>query len=336
MLKKAKENNCEYAIIETASHWIKMHRVWWIQYDIAVLTNISRDHLDLHKTMDDYVNTKLLLFKNLIGFDRKKWVKKCFVINNNSKYSDLFLSETSDICYTYWQWSTVDLKATNIKYYQNKTIFDIKIAWSNIHIDTSLIWNFNVSNILASVWVLLSLWIKSDIISKAINSIETIPWRFETIDNILWINIIVDYAHTPDALEKVLLTIKNLNKVWEIITVFWATWDRDKTKRPIMWEIVSKYSDKIILTQDDDYTENRDQIIKEVEKWITLEKNKDFFIIPDRYKAIKASIILAKKNDFLLIAWKWDEHILVTNSWPIKWHDKSIIEKIINNINNTK
>ena len=96
LLKLAKKQWCEIAIIETASHGIKMHRVWWIEYDIAVLTNITQDHLDLHKTMDDYVNTKLKLFKELISNIRKPWIKKTAIINKNSHYSDLFLDETYD------------------------------------------------------------------------------------------------------------------------------------------------------------------------------------------------------------------------------------------------
>jgi len=104
LLKQAKDEGCEIAVIETASHWIKMSRVWGLDYDIAVLTNITQDHLDLHRTMKDYVNTKLSLFKNLISYNRKNWIKKTWVINVGSDYSDLFINETYDSVYLYWKW----------------------------------------------------------------------------------------------------------------------------------------------------------------------------------------------------------------------------------------
>jgi UDP-N-acetylmuramoyl-L-alanyl-D-glutamate--2,6-diaminopimelate ligase len=143
--------------------------------------------------------------------------------------------------------------------------------------------------------------------------------------------IIVDYAHTPDALEKVLTTISD---VWynRIITIFGATGDRDRTKRPIMWEIVSKYSDMVILTQDDDYTEKTENIIKDVLPGINREEWEKFYIIPTRKEAIEVWIATARVWDVLLIAGKWDEHLMMTNAWPIKWHDKSVIKEILKKI----
>ena len=158
-LKKAKQQNCEIAIIETASHWIKMHRIRGLEYDYAILTNISREHLDLHKTMEDYVATKLKLFSNLISYKRKKWVKKVAVINWNSKYVDLFLAETFDSLYIYWKNNAFDLRANNIRKEWLITKFEIKVAWDNIKIETKLMWDFNISNILAAVGVFISFWI---------------------------------------------------------------------------------------------------------------------------------------------------------------------------------
>ena len=112
--------------------------------------------------------------------------------------------------------------------------------------------------------------------------------------------------------------------------MFWATWDRDKSKRPIMWQIVEKYSDTIILTQDDDYSENTLKIIEDVKKWINRKDWNGFFVIPTRKQAIQTAILTAEKNDLILVAWKWDEHVLVTNEWQVVWHDKTIIKEILN------
>lgn len=336
LLKIAKKERYEIAIIETASHGIKMNRIWGLDYDIAVLTNITQDHLDLHWTMKDYVNTKLLLFKKLITYTRKPWIKKTAIINQNSDYSDLFLAETYDSLYVYWTGRNVNLEAKNIAKDWIHTNFDIILPWEKVHVDTKLIWDFNIQNILAAVWVFVSLWIKSEEITKIIKLVDWVPWRMETIENKEWFEIIVDYAHTPDALEKVLETIKWFPSIKKIITVFWATWDRDRVKRPIMWEIVSRLSDMVILTQDDDYSEKIEQIIKDVLPWIERKEWDNFWIIPTRKEAIQTALLTAKKWDVVLVAWKWDEHVMVTNSWLVKWNDKEVIKEILKWIDDNK
>lgn len=336
LLKEAKNEWCEIAIIETASHWIKMNRVWWIDYDIAVLTNITRDHLDLHKTMKDYVATKLKLFKNLITKNRKQWVKKTAIINLESEYKDIFLKETYDVLYSYWVWPKSNLKIQNVKNNLNNTTFDIVMPSSTLKINTSLRWLFNVYNITAAIWVLISLNFNPNEIEEAIKAIWVIPWRLEEIENKEWFKIFVDYAHTADALEQVLTTLKDIKWIKNILTVFWATWDRDKVKRPMMWEVVSRLSNKVILTQDDDYSEKPENIMKDILPWIERKEWEDFWIMPDREEAIRIALLSAEKDDVVLIAWKWDEHTMVTNAWSIEWHDKSIIKNILKEIDDNR
>lgn len=336
LLKIAKNKWCEIAIIETASHWIKMNRIWWLHYDVLVLTNITQDHLDLHKTMTDYVHTKLKIFKNLITYTRKPWVKKTAIINLDSDYSDLFLSETYDNLLTYWLYDNSNIRAINIIHNIDWMKFDVIILWKTINIETKLKWDYNIENLLAAIWVFVSFWIKIDIIQDIIKNINWIPGRMEEIKNHDWYKIFIDYAHTPDALEKVLEYLRGVAWKSKIITVFWATWDRDRTKRPIMWEIVTKLSDKIILTQDDDYSEKTEEIIKDILPWIGRKEWDDFWIIINREDAIRTAIIMAKKGDIILIAWKWDEHVMITNYWPIEWHDKNIVINILESIDNNK
>ncbi len=336
LLKIAKQKWCEIAIIETASHGIKMHRVWWIEYDIAVLTNITQDHLDLHKTMDDYVHTKLLLFSNLIRNKRKKWIKKTGIINTQSQYKELFLDETYDSLFAYWNGDKSNLSASNIQQNINGMTFDVIWAWIDMQIQTSLIWDFNVQNILAAIGVFISVWLSQNEIKKSLESVSGVPWRMEMIENNEWFKVIVDYAHTQDALENVLTTIKSLDWVNRIITVFWATGDRDKTKRPMMWETVSKHSHVVILTQDDDYTEDTQEIIKDVLPGIGRKQSEDFWVISDRYEAIRTALITAWKDDIVLIAGKWDEHVMITNQWPKKWHDKTVVKEILKDLDNHK
>lgn len=334
-LKMAKEQWCEIAIIETASHWIKMHRIWWINYDVCVLTNITQDHLDLHRTMKDYVKTKLKIFKNLISYDRKPWVKKVAVLNINSNYIEEFLEQTYDSLYKYWSSLDSNVRAENIRFENWLTKFDVVSAWAKIKIETSLKWDFNIENILAAVSVFISFGFSSEQISQMIKEVSWVPGRMEKVENNIWADIFVDYAHTEDALEKVLKSLKDYNYK-KIITVFWATWSRDKTKRPKMWAVVDKYSDIIILTQDDDYAEKTEVIIKDILPGIKRPQWESFFIIPTRREAIEAWIFALEKWDCLLVAWKWDEHTMITNSWPIKWHDKTVILDILKGIDESE
>lgn len=336
LLKIAKEKWCEIAVIETASHWIKMHRNWWIEYDFAILTNITQDHLDLHKTMEDYVNTKLKLFSNLITHKRKPWIKKTAIINTESDYRDVFLNETYDVLYAYGNGNKSNLRAVDIRQSFNGMTFNVIWAWMNMEIKTWLIWNFNVQNILATIWVFMSFWMKQDDMQKALLKVWAVPWRMDEVINNEGYKIIIDYAHTADALKNILSTIKSLEWVNKIYTVFGATWDRDRTKRPIMWQIVSDLSDFVILTQDDDYTEDTHQIIKDVLPGIERKEWENFWIIADRKEAIRTALISAWENDVIIIAGKWDEHVMVTNDWYIPWHDKTIVNDILNDLDQHK
>lgn len=336
LLYEAKKAWCEVAVIETTSHALVMHRNWGINYDVALLTNITQDHLDLHKTMRNYVDAKLKLFKNLIGFERKKGVKKTAIINVDSDYNEDFLDETYDNLYTYSLKKESNLRAFDIKNDVNNMTFSLKMPWNNLSISTKLRGKFNVYNIAAAIWVLTNFGIKPDKIEEIIPKVSGVPGRMEQVDNSLWFKVFVDYAHTVDAIENVLNTVRDIKWAGRIITVFWATWDRDKTKRPHMWESVSNLSDIVILTQDDDYSEDTYDIIKDVLPWINRKEWENFWIIADRENAIRTALIEAKKDDIVMILWKWDERIMMLNSWPVDWQDKAVIDKIIKEIEDNK
>lgn len=336
LLYEAKQKWCEIAVIETSSHALLMNRVWGIDYDIAVLTNITQDHLDLHHTMENYVKTKLKLFKWLISASRKPWIKKTAIINLETDYKDLFLSETYDVLTTYGFDHSSNLKAENIQNEISWVFFDVKIPGTILKIQTSLRGKHNIYNILWAIGVFLSLWMKTEDIETSIKNLWVIPWRLEEVNNYEWMKIFIDYAHTPDALENVLNTLRNINGIKRIITVFGATWDRDKTKRPIMWWVVTRLSDYVILTQDDDYTEKTQDIMKDVLVGIERKEWEDFWIIPDREVAIRTALLQAQKDDVILIAGKWDEHIMMTNLWPVPYNDKEIVLKILKEIDDNK
>lgn len=332
LLSKAKSGGCEYAIIETSSHSLYYNRNFWIDFDVAVFTNLSQDHLDLHKTMDEYAKIKYRLFDNLVKYRRKPWIKKISIVNIDDDYSSLFLQAIADNIYTFWLWDNAHIKALNIRYNKDLTTFEIKLPSNILHVQTKLKWEFNVYNILAAVCVLISQKIPVEQIAQTIEKISWIPWRMEEVKNNSWLKIFVDYAHTETSLKSVLETIKKMEWIWRIITIFWATWDRDKTKRPKMWKVVHELSDIVILTDDDTYTENSLSIINQVAKWIERKEGENFWVVPDRGDAIRTWLIMAKENDVILIAWKWAETVQVTNSWYIPWSDVGITKKILSEI----
>lgn len=336
LFAEAKKRGCTVAVIETASHGIKMHRIWGIDYDIAALTNITQDHLDLHKTMKDYVGTKLKLFKNLIMYERKDGIKKTAVINIDSDYKELFLAETYDSLYTYGMAFESNLHPQNIKNGKDFTFFTLDIPGGKISVKTPLRGMFNIYNLLAAIWVFVALGLKPSEIEAIVTKIETIPWRVEELKSSEGFSVFIDYAHTADALENVLSTLKDIEGTKRVITVFGATGDRDTTKRPIMGEVVSRLSDVVIITQDDDYTEKPEKIIKDILPGIERKQGEDFWIIIDRKEAIRTALVMAKSWDIILIAWKWDEHTMVGNAGVLEWHDKTIVQEILKDIDDNK
>lgn len=331
-LSLAKKEWCDIAVIETASHGIKMHRVWWIDYDISVLTNITQDHLDLHRTMEDYVNTKLKIFKNLMYYRRKPGIKKTWVINTDSEYSNIFTAETYDSLYKYGMWYDANLRAENVKNTKESMNFTVQMPGKSLEIKTKLRWNFNILNILAAIGVFTALWIERETIPDLISKVQWVPGRMEEVLSKDGFSVFIDYAHTADALENVLSTLWEMKGKGRIITVFWCTGDRDISKRPIMGQVVSKLSDVVIVTQDDDYTENTQKIIKDILPWVDRKQWEDFWVIADRIEAIRTALVSAKKWDLILLAGKWDEHMLMTNDGPKEYHEKTIVEDMLKEI----
>lgn len=330
-LRQARDAGCEYAVIETSSHALFYHRVHWLRYDAAVLTNIAQDHLDLHKTMDNYVDTKLQLFRNLYKNGIQKWIRKIGVVNIDSEYSDRFLSKdiVVDNLYTVGFSPSAQIRAENVVNTELATEFDVRISNNLFHLTSKLPGNFNISNILCAVAVLISQKIDIPTIQSVIAEFACVPGRLEEVSNTHGAKIYVDYAHTEDSLKNVLDTLRQVKTTKRIITVFGATGDRDRTKRPKMGKVVDTLSDIVILTDDDTYTEDSIRIIRDVTEGISRREGEWFWIIPSREDAIRTALIMLQPGDVLIVAGKWAETIQVTQNWSIPWNDRKVIEKIL-------
>lgn len=330
-LREARAAWCEYAVIETSSHALFYHRVHGLRYDAAVLTNISQDHLDLHKTMDNYVDTKLQLFRNLYKNGIQKWIRKIGVVNIDSDYSDRFLTRdiVVDNLYTVGFSPSAQIRAENVVSTELATEFDVRISNNLFHLTSKLPGNFNISNILCAVAILMSQKIDISTIQSLIAEFACVPGRLEEVFNTHGAKIYVDYAHTEDSLRNVLDTLRQVKTTKRIITVFGATGDRDRTKRPKMGKVVDTLSDIIILTDDDTYTEDSLRIIRDVTEGISRREGEWFWIIPSREDAIRTALIMLQPGDVLVVAGKWAETIQVTQKWSIPWNDRKVIEKIL-------
>lgn len=330
-IRRAKDAGCEYLVMETSSHALYYNRVHGLRYDVAVLTNISQDHLDLHKTMDNYVATKLLLFKNLYKYGIRKDVKKVGVVNADSEYTSRFLSKdiVVDNIYTFGFSPTAQVRAENMILSENGISFDVRMASARFHIDSKLQWEFNVMNILAATSVLMSQRVDIATIQEMVRTIGGIPGRLEEVPNLRKAKIFVDYAHTEESLKSVLETLKKIEWTKRIITLFGATGDRDKTKRPKMGRIVDILSDVIILTDDDTYTEDSLAIIRDVSVGIHRKEGEKFWIIPEREDAIRTALLMLQPGDILLAAGKWAETVQVLQSGSRPWNDRQVIERIL-------
>ncbi|MEY4927129.1 MAG: hypothetical protein RI894_1565 [Bacteroidota bacterium] len=312
---------CEFAFMEVSSHALDQERTAGTQFVGGVFTNISHDHLDYHKTFQDYIYAKKKLFDNL--------PKNAFALTNlDDKRGEVMLQNCKAQKNTYSLRTIANFKAKIIENSLN-----------GLHLDLDkhdyygrLIGEFNAYNTLAVYAVAVLLGLEKTEVLAALSNLQSAEGRFEYIKNDTK-NIIgiVDYAHTPDALEKVLKTIEGIKGNGNIITVVGCGGDRDRTKRPIMAEIACDYSDKVILTSDNPRTENPLDILAEMQKGVPIIAANKVLTIENREMAIKTACMLAQNNDIILVAGKGHEKYQEINGVKHSFDDKVLLASAIIN-----
>ncbi len=338
-LARMKGAKCQYVVMEVTSHALDQFRMLGVPVDIAIFTNLTHDHLDYHKTMENYKNAKLKLFKTLKKSYRKPGVNKIAIINSDDQYAeDFWKSSNADIKMAYGlgrKKAQEQITAKKITYLSHKTRFTAETPYGETEISIPMIGKFNVYNTLAAISATTSQNIPLDKIKSAIESFPQVPGRMENVENNLGIGIIVDFAHTPDALKKVYETLKPLTH-GKTIVVYGATGERDKTKRPIMGAIATQYADTIVVTNDDPYHENQDEIADAIIEGINkgnrnmkFETDENLFKILDRKEAILKGLSLAKKGDSVIITGKGGEKVMAIGDKKIPWSDRGIVEEWI-------
>lgn len=317
-LHRAAGCGSEYVVLEVSSHSLDQNRTWGISFRTAVITNISREHLDYHRTMEKYRSAKLKLFRRA----------KVAVINLCLDKPEDFLNENLDKAYGY---SVSDehsgiklmtLRAKDIALGQTGSEFSVDGERFHLRIPGM----FNIENALAATCVGISEELKLCDIARSISQIKGVPGRLEEVPNDLGIRLIIDYAVTPDSLDKLYGYVGDTKKNGKVIAVFGSCGERDRGKRPIMGEIVDGAADKIILTNEDPYGEDPGQIIEEVASGIKKKKEgENFWKIMDRREAIKKALYLAEPGDVVLVTGKGAEEIMAVGKERIPWNDKKVI-----------
>lgn len=329
--KRMLDIGSEYAIMEVSSHALDIGRVKGVNYQIAVFTNLTQDHLDYHQTMNKYRAAKGLLFSQLgnqysSSIDESKYA----VLNADDVTSQYFRKITIAHVITYGIDNDADVKAVNLSITGKGTSFKLESFIGDIDINLKMTGKFSVYNALAAITVAIIEGISLENIKKSIESLSGVDGRFELIDLGQDFTVLVDYAHTPDSLENVLKTIKEFANN-RIITVFGAGGDRDKTKRPLMGQVATKYSDLAIVTSDNPRTENPQSIINDVLEGIgTIQSNEsNYLAIVERSEAIEYAISNANMGDVILIAGKGHETYQILNNGVIHFDDREIASDAI-------
>ena len=316
--KKALEKNIKYLIMEVSSHGLDIGRVNMLRFEVGIFTNLTLDHLDYHKTMENYYLAKRKLFDLVKD-------KKNSIINIDDEYGKRYLEYTNGISYGIGQG---DIQGEIKQITREGQEVTIKIFEKEYKINLRLLGRYNLSNLLGAIGAVKTLGLSDEEIISKIPLIHGAPGRFEPVKIDRDFTVIVDYAHTGDALENILKSINEF-KTNRVITVFGCGGDRDKTKRPIMGGIAEKYSDIVIVTSDNPRTEDPEEIIKDIVVGLTKENH---IIEIHREKAIEKAISLAEKNDIILIAGKGHENYQVIGREKIHFDDKEEVIKAIKKI----
>lgn len=312
-LREAVDAGCEYAVLETSSHSLDQYRVWGIRYDIAVVTNVTREHLDYHKTMEAYACAKRRLFE----------AARFGVVNLDMEYADEFLAVPNEKKLTYSTTdSRADLLAEDIHSDMNGSTFSVE----GERFELRLPGLFNIENALAAIGVGRLVGVDLPTMCDALLGVTLVPGRMEAIPNHLGLRIFVDYAVTPDSLEKVYALVTKMKDTGRIIAVMGACGERDRGKRPMMGEIVSSYADFIILTNEDPYHEDPKRIVHEVEKGIKGKvRGEQYFKVMDRRAAIHKALSLAHSGDTVMVTGKGAEETMAIGNERIPWNDRTVI-----------
>lgn len=343
LLRQMVKAGCQDAVVEVTSIGLDQHRLHGIRFHTAVFTNLTHDHLDYHKTMENYRKSKEKLFSARPHLS---------VVNVDDPTCEHFLKYTANKTITYSIKERSDVMAKKVYQRPGGTDFVLLTVGRQATVNLPLPGTFNVYNALAAAAVGIGLDISIDKVIEGLHRVQAVPGRMEVIDSGQAFTVIVDYAHTPDALQKVYETVKPTVR-GKLISVLGATGRRDKTKRPILGALAGRYADYVIVTNEDPYDEDPLAIIDEVVEGVPrgrpnrggrLRINKESEIpikykdlgediwwwrVPDRREAIVKALAMARPQDVILVTGKGAEKVMAVGDKLVPWSDRQVLEELL-------
>lgn len=319
--------NTDYAIIEVSSHALELGRVRGCEIHTAVFTNLTQDHLDYHKTMENYRYAKSLLFSQLgNSYDTDRL--KTAVLNADDEASELYATVTPVRVITYGIDQPADVRAKQIEITSKGTSFTVESFAGSARLNLKLMGKFNVYNALAAIAVTLAEGISLEEIKASLEEVAGVNGRFEAVDAGQQFAVLVDYSHTPDSLENALMTVKEFAR-GNVFCIVGCGGDRDKTKRPIMAQIATKYADLTVLTSDNPRSEEPQAILDDMLAGLSEVAPERYAALADRREAIAHAVSLAKPDDVILIAGKGHETYQMIKDQVLPFDDRKVAREAI-------
>ena len=320
LLRQMADAHCDIVIMETSSHALEQFRVHGINFDVGLFTNLTQDHLDYHKSFDNYLNAKKILFLN----------SKKAVVNVDDAYAARIMDGLTIPITTFGVRDRADISATDIDITTDGVQFDLHTPEGDVlmHLQTPGL--FSVFNAMGATGLAQAIGIRLSCIKEGLESLTSVSGRLESVPTQRSFSVFVDYAHTPDALENVLKTVREFAK-GRVICVFGCGGDRDRAKRPIMGEIAGRFSEFAVITSDNPRTENPMSIIESIEEGVK-KSGTHYTVIESRREAIRYALSMAKDRDVIMIAGKGHENYQEINGTKYHFDDKEIVEELLKEV----
>jgi UDP-N-acetylmuramoyl-L-alanyl-D-glutamate--2,6-diaminopimelate ligase len=326
MLRRMVDEGITTVVMEVSSHALALHRVTGLEFDVAVFTNLTQDHLDFHAGIEDYYKAKEQLFTGLTGRGAKKGPKLA-VINRDDAYGERLIGSTTARVVTYGT-GVADVRGRDIILKRNGTDLVVEGSWGRTPLSLRLVGQFNVYNALAGFAVGMAEGFPVDRTARALENAKPVPGRFEHIDIGQDFTVVVDYAHTPDGLENVLRAARSLTR-GRVITVFGCGGDRDTAKRGLMGTVAGRLADFTVITSDNPRSEDPLAIIRAVEAGIKTAGQERYAVQPDRREAVRQALNLAGAGDMVVIAGKGHENYQIIGDQKLPFDDREVAREIL-------
>jgi len=306
-------------VMEVSSHSLVLDRVYGLPFSVAVFTNLSRDHLDFHLTMEDYFRAKAKLFEML---EPSGWA----VYNGDDPYGAMLREHTKAQLISYGLSEGVDVRAEGVVCDRQGVVFTLRSPWGDFPVRLRLSGRFNVYNALAAAGVGLALGVRPEDVVRGMVSVESVPGRFERVDLGQGFEVIVDYAHTPDALENLLLSAREISQ-GRVLVVFGCGGERDRGKRPRMGEVAGRLADFVFVTSDNPRSEPPERIIEDILEG--MPEGAKYVVEEDRRRAIGRAIRMAREGDVVVIAGKGHESYQIVGDRKFPFDDRKVAERFL-------